>query len=260
MVKSINKREMIHEGIFIICCSAISLALGYYTALTVLPLLLLTLVFRIPSREAIAIPSCKTLALAFLIPYLLILLQGIMTALKVYKSLDISADNIKIAVKILALAFSLVLIKLSGFSLSKFNWSVTRKQLFFTLAVGSIIAVAFLLLDGSKFAGKFNYSIPDYFLYILRITVLTAFFEELLCRGVLLSWLKGIGLSESKANMLQAFIFGVVHMFNYLGSGVIIAFLITSSHILIGYFFGKLYLKTKTLIPGIIIHIIWDII
>ncbi|WP_407636677.1 CPBP family intramembrane glutamic endopeptidase [Acetivibrio cellulolyticus] len=46
----------------------------------------------------------------------------------------------------------------------------------------------------------------------------------------------------------------------YLDKGIGVALLITCYQTVIGYFFGKLYLKTKSLTPGILIHLLWDIL
>ena len=78
-------------------------------------------------------------------------------------------------------------------------------------------------------------------------------FEETLYRGFLISGLKGLKLNESKCNVIQALIFGASHV-NSWGSGSFIFLLHTAFQSLIGYLFGKLYFKTKSLTPCIILH------
>lgn len=117
-----------------------------------------------------------------------------------------------------------------------------------------------IIFDGFIFLNRFKGDVVHYGFYILNTVVLVAFFEEFLCRGILISALKGYLIAEWKVNIIQAFLFGILHCVRYLDKGIVVALLITCYQTVIGYFLGKLYLKTKTLTPGILIHLLWDIL
>ena len=68
--------------------------------------------------------------------------------------------------------------------------------------------------------------------------------EEVLYRGFLISGLKGLGIDDWKCNIVQAVIFGIIHVFSG-GNYAWKVLLSTASQTLSGYVLGKIYLKTK---------------
>lgn len=177
-----------------------------------------------------------------------------------YEIIGVNPEQIKIVLKIVCVTLLFILLKASNTSISDFQWRVKTKQWLVT----GILAVVFILItsffDGFRLKYMFNGDIVKYLFYVLQIAVLTAFFEETLCRGILLSALKGYEIVEWKANIIQAVTFGIPHFIRYLDKGIIKALLITTSQIIVGYFFGKLYIKTRSITPAIIIHFLWDIV
>ena len=144
--------------------------------------------------------------------------------------------------------------------MKNFSWTLSKGQILGTLVLAAAFICITVFFDGLRFFNDFNGDIVRFSLYVLKILVLVAFFEEFLCRGILISALKAYSLSEWKINLIQAFLFGILHYAKYADRGIGRALLTTSYQIVIGYFFGKLYFKTKTLTPGIIIHLLWDIV
>lgn len=82
-------------------------------------------------------------------------------------------------------------------------------------------------------------------------------------RGFLISGLLSFNMEKWKANIIQSVIFGLGHCFvvsKGLGFHIsaLAAILHTSQQMMIGYVLGKIYLKTNSLLPGIILHGLLD--
>ncbi|WP_128104112.1 CPBP family intramembrane glutamic endopeptidase [Paenibacillus sp. DCT19] len=80
---------------------------------------------------------------------------------------------------------------------------------------------------------------------ILAISIIIPFFEELLFRGLLFTTISN-KYGTWWALIISSVVFGMLH------GGVFIA---TS---IFGLIFGYIFYKTKSLLPGIILHIIWN--
>lgn len=94
---------------------------------------------------------------------------------------------------------------------------------------------------------------------LVFIAVYPGFFEEFLYRGLLISKLKNYKLTEESINIIQAILFGLLHC-NLYTQDVSLGFAIlaTAAQMLLGYILGKIYFKTKSLMPCIIFHVILD--
>ncbi|MEH7537842.1 YaaC family protein, partial [Bacillus toyonensis] len=84
-------------------------------------------------------------------------------------------------------------------------------------------------------------------IYVLSVAIITPVKEEILFRGILYRFL------EKKYNFLvgiiiSSFIFGILH------GGL----LITAT--IMGIVFAMLYKKTQSIIPSIILHIVWNLL
>ncbi len=234
--------------------------LGHLGGLLALVLLVLSLLLRKKLEGSFEIYSEKKLLLIFIIVYSVLAMNVLFTVFGLYRYLGWNDENCKTIIKIIGLTLSLILLKVFRVSIKNFKWNMSRSQMIGTLIIGLTFTCITLLLDGSRFIYTFNKDIVRYGFYILEIVILVAFFEELLCRGILISALKGYQLAEWKVNIIQAFLFGILHFIKYLDKGIGIAVLSTFYQTVIGYFFGKIYLKTKTLTPGILLHLLWDIV
>ena len=98
----------------------------------------------------------------------------------------------------------------------------------------------------------------DTSLYFIRLMFFPAFYEEVIYRSALFKGLKRFISDEHIINIIQAIIFGVGHFTHYANFGIW-GILLTSSQILMGYLFGILYMKSRSLIPSIIIHALSDL-
>lgn len=253
-------KEIAIEILFIFPFAILPALLGYYGGLLALILMPLSLLLREKLEGSYKIYSDKKLLFNFIIVYSILLMNVFFTAFGLYKNLGLNDEYVKNIIKIICLTLSLILLKISRFSIKNFKWNICQSHILGTLAIGLMFACITIFFDGFIFINRFNGDIVNYGFYILKTVILVAFFEEFLCRGILISALKGYQISECKANIIQALLFGSLHCVRYLDKGIGVALLITCYQTVIGYFFGKLYLKTKSLTPVILIHLLWDIL
>lgn len=141
-------------------------------------------------------------------------------------------------------------------SLGKFKWNISLLG----LGVVFIIFLAgrpllFLISNGTT--NIFQVLKAEFYLGTIYHIYYPAFSEEMLYRGFLISGLKSFGLSDLKCNIIQSVFFGVMHIFGF-GVFTINMLLTTCMQMVIGYVLGKLYFKTKSLVPSIILHALWD--
>jgi membrane protease YdiL (CAAX protease family) len=81
----------------------------------------------------------------------------------------------------------------------------------------------------------------------LLISVCPAIFEELAFRGFIMNRLRPV-MSDSETILVQAAMFSVLHMMP----------LIFVSHFVFGLAFGLLRQRTRSLYPGMVIHMLWN--
>lgn len=255
----LNKKSLI-EILLVFPFAMLPAILGHYGGLVALSLLVLCLLLSKKLDGSSIIYANKKLLFIFVIVYSIIFMNVILTGFGLYQYLGFNDDYIKNIIKIICLTLSLVLLKVFRVSIKNFKWKMSRSQMIGTLAIGLMFACIIIFLDGFRFIYSFNGDLVQYGFYILKTIILVAFFEELLCRGILVSALKGYQIAEWKINVIQAFLFGILHCVRYLDKGIGVALLITCYQTVIGYLFGKIYLKTKTLTPGMLLHLLWDIL
>jgi len=82
---------------------------------------------------------------------------------------------------------------------------------------------------------------------LLVLSLLPAVFEELAFRGYLMQRLAPV-LGRSEALLVQAALFGVVHMLP----------LMFVSHFVMGTIFGVLRQRSNSLYPGMLLHAAWN--
>lgn len=102
-------------------------------------------------------------------------------------------------------------------------------------------------------------SLPIFLLNALFNAAYPGIFEEVLYRGFLISGLKGIGLSDEKCNVIQSIIFGIAHVMSW-GAAPKAFILYTTAQAMAGYLLGKVYFKTKSLTPCILLHGLMNVI
>lgn len=89
-----------------------------------------------------------------------------------------------------------------------------------------------------------------------------AFFEELFFRGVLQGKLER-ALGQNRAWILSGILFGLAHLsvnlFGPLWSGsVVAAVFLFMKQVISGWIFGLIYMKTRSLLPGMVVHFFAD--
>jgi membrane protease YdiL (CAAX protease family) len=255
-----GSEKILWEWLIILILTIVSALLGYYGSIVALFLIFVIYFLRRYLEGISEIYSDKKLMPVFCIIYSILFINTLLISLGLYDLLGISEGSIKTVIKIICVLFSFILLKSFNISIRNFKWNVSRSQIISTLIIALVFTCVIIYFDGLRFIYMFNGDILQYSLYILKTIILVAFFEEFLCRGILISGLKTYTLSEWKINIIQASLFGILHYARYIDRGVVNALLITSYQIVIGCFFGRLYLKTKTLTPGIFIHLLWDIL
>lgn len=88
--------------------------------------------------------------------------------------------------------------------------------------------------------------------------------EETLFRGYFLNRLRPLVSNNQTALIIQAVLFAGIHLPRYLTTYPSLSLITITSNLitvgLLGYLFGWLFLKTKSLWPGIIVHSVWDLL
>lgn len=142
--------------------------------------------------------------------------------------------------------------------LKDLNWNISLKA--FIMIFVTFIAYKFILniVDITKGMVTISRVFNSSFIISLSInTVINSafpgFYEEVLYRGFLISGLKGLGLNEDMSNIIHAIIFGITHFMSF-GTISWISLLSTAAQAMLGYLIGKVYFKTKSLTPCILLH------
>ncbi len=259
-MKKLFNKYIVLEMLCVILFAIIPAILGYYGGLLACFLMLVAYILGKSLEFSYKLYANKKLLYAFICIYCIFLINIVMTALGIYSRLNFDENSVKTFIKAFCFILSFVLLRVFGSSLKDFRWAVSKKQLLGTLVIGLVYVGITVTFDGFIFINQFKSDILQYALYIFVTLVLVAFLEEFICRGILVSALEGYQLAEWKINIIQAILFGVLHCGKYLDRGIGIALLITCYQTVIGYFFGKIYFKTRSLTPCIILHLIWNIV
>lgn len=152
---------------------------------------------------------------------------------------------------LLSLTLTFILFK---FDLTFFRFNLNFKSLLSSIFIGLIFV--FLTILQTTFVAKPN--LAKLLFTFFRLLIYPALFEEVLYRGFIINGLKSLNLSNFTINIIQSIIFGLVHFSLYSNLGLYGIFL-TSGQIIFGYLLGLVCLKTKSLMPGIIIHAFMDL-
>lgn len=136
---------------------------------------------------------------------------------------------------------------------------------FFFVAIELIVtldAFRYIYLQSNKAQViRFNQSL----LYWIPYTLTTGFCEEIVFRFGFINYLIDSTKSISKKRafivcVYSSILFGFMHLFGILTANDNIRYLVIQSSLgaLIGYCFAVIYLKTKNIIPSILLHAFWD--
>lgn len=163
-----------------------------------------------------------------------------------------------------ALPFSFAVTVLTSFCLNEgsdwfnlnFDWKTTGYIIGF-LFLRPLISVAVHLIFGWPFAGVAQEGVEQLILssplsMMAMAGVIAPFTEEVLFRGVLMESLENLGCGETLSNLLQAGLFGAVHLNQKIQEGMQIPiFLLLSA---MGYFFAVQKRENGSLLSPIAIH------
>lgn len=161
----------------------------------------------------------------------------------------------------LVLTLLLLMCYIFGVKLSHYRWNMNIKMLLFVGAIYimyRIIPIIMAIVGGYLY---FDFgTLKDFIAQGIARTIYPGIFEEVLCRGFLISGLTGFGVSDNKSNVIQSVVFGVLHMI--LGGGMFswVGILPYAAQTLMGYVLGRLYFKTKSLTPCILLHGLMNIV
>lgn len=138
--------------------------------------------------------------------------------------------------------------------LNDFNWDITPKSFFIVVLLFILIESA-TILDLQTESKTISFYIKNFIQKLFYPSII----EEVLFRGLFINGLLAFNKREDSANIIQSFIFGIVHIIGYKELSIVIL-LSTSIQMFIGYIFGKIYIKTKSLTPCILLHALIDAI
>ncbi len=136
-----------------------------------------------------------------------------------------------------------------------FNWNIRFRDIIFSFAIFSLIKVLYLYFSDIDVLKNLSF---DYFiLNFIQQLYYPSIIEEVLFRGFLFSALLTFNIRSDTANIIQALIFGFSHLLGYKDINYLSLFA-PFVQIFIGYLFGKMYLKNKSLSSCILLHALID--
>jgi membrane protease YdiL (CAAX protease family) len=87
-----------------------------------------------------------------------------------------------------------------------------------------------------------------------------AFIEEFFFRGIIQGRLERV-IGQNKAWIYGGILFGLIHLpFNYIvgGMDLVTGLFMFVGQVISGWIFGILYMKTRSIWPGVLVHFITD--
>lgn len=158
---------------------------------------------------------------------------------------------------------SFLSIYLFGIHFSDFNWCINMNELRSILlaSIGRyfpfILVCLFVYKNGAFILP--NMGTVSLIAVVIRTFFYPALYEEFIYRGLLFSLLSSYKISFNKINIIQAVIFGFMHFSHFASHFSIFSVILTGALIIAGYTLGLLYIKTKSLMPCILLHALLDI-
>ncbi|GFZ33178.1 hypothetical protein CSC2_37040 [Clostridium zeae] len=240
--------------------SNINIEVIVYSVLsTLLPLIFIMIFFKTNSGHYSNCKGKNKLILFFInvIPFLILI------ALQIIIQVNSAFTRITVVLtSLLAIASYL-----SKYNSIKLPLKCGLKGFIFVIITFILYKIPLILL--SKTIITYHYSAIEFILSILNTFIFTALREELIFRDFFLFGLITHGVSTKSANMIQAVVFGLIHIvsneqtfFNYYsGSNLLVKSVLTCSYqVLMGYLFGKIVIKFKSIGYSVILHTLIDLI
>ncbi len=249
--KNITKFEVV----FFILCLVLIFIFSFMRAALCLLLLLLIIFFKdYMTNNSNEISKKKNFLFAFLLIFMVYI--GLFLFYRYgldYNKNQYTLNQTRLYIQ-LPINMTIFLGYLFKIRLKDFNWSINLKSFLTVL----LLFIPFILIKDMRILMENNRN----FFYIrnfIQQVYYPGVVEEVIFRGYFLTGLLAYGVRKDKANVIQSIIFGLVHI---LGSKEISinVILSTSLQMFIGFILGKIYLRTKSLTPGIILHALIDTI
>lgn len=174
---------------------------------------------------------------------------------------ELIIDAVKVAVWLGIGLFMIHKTPRDQFTIAKpFHLNLTFKPMYLTLVVIVIyiLATAYIQRRCIGIVATFKPTM------LMQDFLIVGLCEETVFRGYLLNRLRKLMVSEQNALILQAILFALIHLPRYLTTYpslsliTILGQLVTVA--LLGYLFGWLFLRSRSLWPGIIVHSVWDLL
>jgi len=141
-----------------------------------------------------------------------------------------------------------------------FQLNLKFKPLYVTLAAILVYMLA------SAFIQRHSISVVASFkpTMLLQDFLIVGLCEETMFRGYLLNRLRKIVPTEQSALIIQAVLFALIHLPKYLTTYPALSLITIMGQLvtvaILGYLFGWLFLKSRSLWPSIIVHSVWDLL
>lgn len=221
--------------------------------------------FPIRFKEDKPIYENKKAIIVFLIleAFLQILIFTLNTVLGLNNSTSQSVNGIYYLLIYVGLSLTLFICYFFNIKFKDFNWNISAKSIILVITVYLGYQLCFSFIDISRGTIQINniLNIKSILKFIKSILICSAYpglYEEVLYRGFLISGLKGLGLNDNNCNIIQSILFGINHTMSWGIPSSLICLLAFASQAMGGYILGKVYFKTKSLLPCILLHGLFD--
>ncbi len=247
----IKRLSFMELAFLCVCVILIFLVDTKYVFSFILSLIVLIVFENQLTNNKVEIKKEKTFLYAFaLVFFVYMIIQCFVNSVNID---DYTHNQIRLLFQV-PLTMTILLGYLFKVRLKDFNWGITLKSFF-------IIILIFILLESVTIVGLQTESntISFYIRNFIQKLFYPSIIEEVLFRGLFINGLLAFNKREDESNIIQSIIFGSIHILGYEEISIGI-FLSTCIQMFIGYILGKIYIKTKSLTPCILLHAFIDTI
>lgn len=251
------RRIDMYEIVFIIMCIIVNTFLNNWgLEIQVVPLLIIYLYAKISVPNEMDIKVNKRFIYGFILVFTLYMsiivfqrYSDVFTEVSGYNIFGLKQFSVLIVQ--LPVVITMFAAYLVGVRAKDFNWKLTVSGVVMIIIVWFFIEMG-AIIDSIKGLGLGNF-IKSIVLMVPFKIYYPAIIEEVIFRGLCFSALLTLKMDKKKANIMQAILFGLIHVINYNPITIMSVFFIMKQ-VFIGFLLGKIYIKTKSLTPCIILH------
>lgn len=170
------------------------------------------------------------------------------------------SNNYKLAIGLLLLII-LAVTYFNKINPIRANFNIKAKYILI-IFIAFFIYKGFQVLALRKYAFTHHSNTTQYLAIVAWHILYPALYEETLYRYYLISIFKYYKLNDLTANIFQCIIFGIIHysFYPFKDLGLKYTLIACSGQAFLGFIFGKIYLRTKSLTYPIILHVLFDVI